>query len=357
MRKNKLTALAIALVAAALLAFLVVYCVPVDRMAVHYRLNKVKCVIKPGIARDDPLFARAQTEGFEIRDEAGWFFKIPLVDQVRDQDKRIRVLDGALTQQQLADGNQVIPRVYVTWRITDPIAYERNLRSDEAEAVKRVKTVTDSQSGSVFGRHTLDELVNTDPDKLRFDEIEAAILAGTQSELSRQQDSYGLEVTSLGITVIAFPEHTTRAVYGRMQAERRRAAEGHRSEGQRLRSERRANATAEAQTILARAEAEATRIRAEGEQLATEYYDVFAKAPQLSKFLSGLEALQTIAHDAAESGHPITIVQTTDSPIFEFLEAGLRQLSAPTEPAAAGTQPDQSQPVSPSVAPAPAAED
>jgi membrane protease subunit HflC len=343
MRQNKLTVLAIAVVALALLAFLVVYCVPVDKMAVHYRLNKVRYVVKPDIGPDDPLYARAQREGFQVRDEAGWFFKVPLIDHVRAQDKRIRVIDGALTQQQLADNNQIIPRVYVTWRVTDPVAYERNLRSDEAEAVKRIKTITGSQSGSMFGRRTLEELVNTDPDKLRFDDIEEEIL-------------YGLEVTSLGITWIAFPQDTTKAVYGRMQAERRRAAEMHRSEGQKLKSELRAEATEKAEMIIAQAEAESKSIKAQGEAEAAEYYDVFAKHRELSIFLDRLETLERIAEEAARAGQPLTMVLSTQSEIFKTLAEGAADMGMLMEEAPPETVLDQNRALSPPDAPAPAVE-
>ncbi len=326
MKESKLTVAVVGAVCLGLLAYLVCFSVRVDEMAVLYRFNKVRKVIRPsvGLADQAPLQLPPGTEDAEVVRRAGVFLKWPYpIDKVKKYDQRIRTLEGPLTQQQLPDNNQIIPRVYATWRVVDPVAFENSLGSDLTTAGQRLKNLVGNETAVVFGTHTLGNVVNTDRDELQFDQIEKEILANVRRTLASKENAYGIEVCSLGIMWVTLPEETTQAVFRRMQKERQRIAEELRSEGRRLKREKVAEAREEEDKIIAEANASATHIRAQAEAEAAEYYDTFAKNQGLAIFLRRLEAIRRIAASASDRDQPLTLVLSTKSEPFIAFEEGI----------------------------------
>jgi len=324
MRARWLTVAVVGAVFLGLGAYLFVYSVPIDRVAAHYRLGKVMRVIRPRLEKSAAgAQIPAATEGVEVIEEAGWFFKLPWpFDEVTDYDQRIRELEGRLVQTQLPDGNQVIPRTYATWRIVDPVAFKESLKGDEESAVRRLKTIIMNDTNEVFGHHNLEDVVNTDPAKLKFDQIEQEIFAQVKDSLEKTEQAYGVEVCSLGLTWIALPDDVTSSVFGRMEKERNRVAQGLLDEGEKEKRTQVAEAQEERDRILADAQAEAKKIRAEGEAEAAEYYVTFAEDPELAIFLRRLEAFKNIAMSASDNGQPLTLVLSTKAEPFGILESG-----------------------------------
>jgi len=327
MKGNWLTVTVVALVFAGLLTALVTFTVPVDKMAVLYHWNKPKMVVKPTVGleseQDTTVEDAWAAAGIEVVRKAGWFIKWPWpIDRVQRHDQRIRTILGTLTQQQLRDNYHASPRLYATWRIVDPIAFERTLKNDEETAKQRLKNIIGASSGVVFGEHELRDVVNTDESRLQFDEIEQAVFDGVKASLEGEQQPYGIEVCTLGISWITLPEETTQKVFERMQKERATHAETLRAEGDKEKRRLVAEARSAAGLIGAQAEADAKRIRAQGEAEAAQYYDTFAKDETLAIFLRKLEAIRRIAVSAARSGRPLSLVLSTDSPVFQLLEHG-----------------------------------
>ncbi|MFO7958987.1 MAG: SPFH domain-containing protein [Candidatus Brocadiia bacterium] len=328
MRESKLTIVVVAGVCLVLLVKLVTFSVPVHKTAVLYRWNEPKKIIRPPVTKTVEASEMPVPEGLppdvEVVNEAGWFFKWPYpIDTVKEADQWVRTLDGPLTQIQLPDGNQVLPRIYVTWRIVDPVGFERALQSDERVAARRLRTILSDQTATVFGNHVLADIVNTQPEQLKFDKIEQEIFEGVKRSLASREQSYGIEVCSLGIAWVALPESTTQAVFARMQEERNTQAERLRAEGDRIKRTKIAEAREEAERVMAEAEAEAKNIRADAEARAATYYDTFAEDETLAIFLRRLDAIRKITADAAANGRPLTFVVSTQTEPFSLFEQGI----------------------------------
>lgn len=322
MREKWATMTVVGGVAVGLLLYLVVYSVRVDQIAVHKRFSKVIRVVQPrlGAAGEEVARMAEGAEGVKVDDTAGWFLKLPWpFDQVDKHDQKIQLVDGPLAQIQLADEYQLIPRVYATWRLRDAVAFEKSLKGDMDSAEQRLKEIIGDQTATVFGKRRLRDVVNTDPGQLKFEDIEQEIFEGVRATLAGMKQTYGLEVTSLGITWIALPQATTSAVFERMAMERARWAEKHRAEGESDKQMKIAEADAARKTLLAEAGADAKRIRAAAETEAAQYYDVFAMDPDLAVMLRRLDALKSITQTAAEKGQPMTFVLTHTTPPFGVL--------------------------------------
>jgi len=321
MREGKLTIVVVAALMLCLLVYLVAFTVRVDQVAVHKRGGRVIRVIQPslhvGEQSEPPPSAR---EGhYEYDTTAGLKWKLPWpFEEVKYYSQRVRTVDAPLTQTQLQDGNQIIPRVYATWRIVDPVVFERTL-GEIPKAEQTLKTVIGNETAEIVGAYRLSDIVNVDAAKLKFPEIESRIYEDVRAKMGAE---YGIDVTSLGITWVALPESVTVAVFERMRKERESAAMKLRAEGEMLKRKRIAEANQQRDQIIAKAQAEAKEIMGRAEAEAAAYYDTFAKNESLAVFLRGLAAIRRIASDAQQSGRPMTLILSTKTPPFSLLEKG-----------------------------------
>jgi len=336
MRERWLTIIVVAAVFVVLLAYQVTYTVRVDQVAAHYRFGRVIKIVRPtlGLTEEQARQALAQGEasGVPVIPRAGCFLKLPWpVDRIRWFDQRIRYVDGHATQLQLPDENQLIPRVYATWRISDPVAFQKSLMGEEEQAKDALRQIIGGRTQEVFGRYRLHDIVNTDADQLKFDQIEREILEAVKSAVESSDKAYGIEVCSLGISWIALPDSATTAVFARMEQERRTEAEKLMEEGKKIRRTTVAEAQEKRDKVLADAEARAKGIRAEAEAEAAKSYEVFARNPDLSILLRSLESLENMTKSAADKNAPFTFVLDTKTPPFDRLLHGSSAAASPEE--------------------------
>jgi len=315
MKESRITVAAVALVILVLVVYFFVYQVRVTEVAVHYRAGKVQKVINA-----DP----------QVKDESGWYLRIPWLDRFVKFDRRARVLDGKLVETQLQDNWQVIISMFAAWHVSDPVVLRAKLKGEgeSPEQIVRkaediVKEIIQNETSKVVGKRRFDDFVNTDKDKLKFREITEEIAAGVRGALERE--NYGLTVGAFGIRRIAIPQATTAAVFRRMTTERSKIAQTYRSEGEREKTTILAQALAERKNIVAEAQAQAIETRRTGEEEEAKYYPEFARAPDLAIFLQRLETSATISKQASESGSPITFVLGPEVEPWSFLFTGPEQ--------------------------------
>jgi membrane protease subunit HflC len=152
-----------------------------------------------------------------------------------------------------------------------------------------------SAYSGVVGTHSFSDFISTDEKQLKFGQIEQEILARIQKDV--QDKGYGVEVKFVGIKRIGLPESVTKLVFERMQAERQLQVRRIEAEGQREASDIRSAANLASAKVLTEADAEATRIRGEGDKLAAASLQVFEREPELGKFLVQLRALEDFLKD------------------------------------------------------------
>jgi modulator of FtsH protease HflC len=243
--------------------------------------------------------------------EPGLYMRWPWpVQKVHRLDHRVHTLEGTFEQTLTGDGKTIIVTAYAGWRIADPVLFLERVGS-AAEAERNLNGLISNYKNAVFGRYPFSALVNTDPDALRFERIEAEILAAVAPEARAR---YGIETSFLGIQRLALPEAITEKVFERMRAERENIAERARAEGEGEAIRIRAEADSEREKILAGAEARAKRIRAEGDAEAARFYRVFEENPELAIFLRKLEVLEESLRERS------TVILGPDTEPFDLLE-------------------------------------
>ena len=244
-------------------------------------------------------------------DQAGLHLKWPWpIQDVIRMDRRYVVMEDRLEQQETKDRHVVIAKAFAIWRIDDPLSFHRLFRSDEnAEVFLRERL---RATKAEIGRFTFDELTNANPEKLKLDEIQRALLARMQSDL--QAHECGIHVSEVGISRILLPERITRSVFLRMQQTRQRFAQNARSEGKAIAQSITAQTNSDRQRIVAFAERIAQNIRAQGDAAAARYYDQYNQNPEFALFLRKLDALERSLN------RNTTFVLDTDSEPFELLK-------------------------------------
>ncbi|MBM4028753.1 MAG: protease modulator HflC [Planctomycetes bacterium] len=245
----------------------------------------------------------------EITDP-GLYAKWPTpIEQVHKFDSRMRVLEAELGETTTSGTIPIIVNTYVVWRVAEPLKFLNAVKTiDNAESKLR-NQINDTQN-RVIGQHAFGEFVNSDPEKIRFDQIQEAMLADLQGPVLKD---YGIEIKTLGIKQLKVSADVTKQVFERMKAERQRSTDRTISEGEAEAGRIRAEANKKREVLLAAAEARAKRIRGDGDAEAAKYYEMLEEDPQLAIFLRNLEALAVTLKERA------TVVIPADADPFQLL--------------------------------------
>ena len=243
----------------------------------------------------------------------GLRFRIPFVDQVVRLDARLLMTEPPAAEYLTLDKKNVVARTFLTWRLDDPLRYLQTVQlRDAAEA--RLAAVTSSEIGAAFGSVPFDALVSTDADKMRLGAIIDQVEQRVRDTAARE---YGVNLVSLRVERLAFPQQNEASVFQRMRAERQRIAKQFRSEGEEQSLKIRAEADRERARILAEADRKASEIRGQAEAEAARIYaEALAADPEFYRFVRTLEAYDKIIDKDT------TVILPADSPLMKGLLGG-----------------------------------
>jgi membrane protease subunit HflC len=190
-----------------------------------------------------------------------------------------------------SDNYNLVVMVYAGWRISKPEEFfPKFANGSTTEAVKTLEGLVRSAKAAVIGKHQLSDLVSTDPNRIKFTDIENEILATIQSQVNSK--NYGIEMEYLGFRKMGFPESVTQEVFKRMTSERQVLTSRIQNEGDAEATRIRSAADSKSLQMLADADAEATRIRSEGQRQAADSFTIFQQEPEFASFLLNLSALE-----------------------------------------------------------------
>jgi len=242
--------------------------------------------------------------------EPGLYFKWPPpIESVQKFDSRARGLVAELGETPTKGAVPIIVNTFIVWRIAEPLAFFNAVGTISDAESKLLSQISDTQN-KVIGRHEFSEFVNSDPAKIKFDDIEKEMLAEIQKAV---RSDYGIEIKSLGIRQLKISEDVSKAVFERMKAERNRRTEGTIAEGSAASKKIVTDALSMQTELLAAAEARAKAIRAQGDAEAAQYYKLLEQDPQLAMFLRDIDALKRILEQRS------TVVISADTEPFKLL--------------------------------------
>ena len=223
----------------------------------------------------------------EVITEPGLNIKLPPpLQNVTYIDKRLLTLDSPDTEPMLtAEKQRVVIDWYVRWRITDPMAYIRNVGLDEKSGANQLNRVVRNAFQEEINKRTVKDLLSLSRDVLMND-VKREVL-----EKVRGDKPWGVDVVDVRITRADYVDAITESVYRRMEAERKRVANELRSTGAAEGEKIRADADRQREVTIANAYREAQKIKGQGDsQAARIYNESFGRDPQFAQFYRSLDA-------------------------------------------------------------------
>ena len=224
-------------------------------------------------------------------DKPGWYWKWPMgINTVHKFDSRVNLYVGGMKETTTKGGEPIVVTSYVAWKIGEPLKFLETVGNKKA-AEKDLGTLLSSTQNSVIGEHYFSEFVNSDPDKISFEQIENEMFTTLSAQA---EDIYGIEIKAVGLRQLGVPQKVTAKVFDRMKADRNIKTEATIAEGEAEATRIRTNAESKRTKLLALVEAEAKTIRGAGDAEAATFYSMLDADPEFAIFLQNIEALKKI---------------------------------------------------------------
>jgi membrane protease subunit HflC len=242
--------------------------------------------------------------------DPGWYFKWPApIQRIYKFDSRMRVFEADVGETTTKGAVPIIVNTYIVWKIAEPLAFFNAVGTVREAESKLLSQISDTQN-KVIGLHFFGEFVNSDPAKIKFEEIQDEMLADLKQAV---KENYGIEIKTLGIRQLKVGEDVSKDVFERMRAERNRKTEATIAQGNAEATRIKADADSKKTELLAAAEARAKAIRGQGDAEAAKFYKLLKADPEFAMFLRNIDAIKKILEKRS------TIVLSADTEPFKLL--------------------------------------
>lgn len=245
----------------------------------------------------------------KVESESGPSFKIPFVQTTQSIPKHKMIYDIAPSDVTTKDKKVLNVDSFVIWEVSDPLKYLSTVGASEATATVRLENAVYNATKNVMSSLTQEEIIAN-----RDGQLAADILSSIGSSL---EDSYGIRVIAAETKKLDLPNSNKQSVYERMISERNNIAAQYTADGEYQSSLIINQTDRTARETVARAEAEAEKIRADAEaqymQILSDAYNDEDKA-DFYNFVRSLDALK-----ASLKGGNKTIILGADSELSEIL--------------------------------------
>jgi membrane protease subunit HflC len=245
--------------------------------------------------------------------EPGLKFRWPWpIQQVLKFDKRTQNFEGKFKESYTQDRINVLVSVFAGWSISDPAMFRERFGGSLIEARNALDGMIENAKSAVVGGHPFAHLVSTDPQQLKFDELEKEILALVAPQAKSR---YGIDVKFVGIKRVGLPESGTQAELNNMKAERQRIVATTLAQGDNQATLIRSQAELERSKLLAEADAKVIEIQGQANLAATRSLEVFKQEPELGLLLLKQKALIEVLKDRT------TLILDQRTPPLDLLDA------------------------------------
>jgi len=242
------------------------------------------------------------------QDQAGLYFKIPLIQQVEKLDKKNIGLDIQNIEVLASDQRRLSVDAFVRWRIKDPLKFYQRFRTELA-AAGQLNQITNSTIREELGDVPVPEIISGQRSQL-MDRIRVKV--------NEQLSDDGIDIIDVRIRQADLPQEVAQGVYSRMQSARFQEAQRIRAEGEEKSRLIRAQASREKTVIEAQAREQGQMIRGEGDAKSTEVYaNAYNKDPEFFRFQRALIACDK----AIQEGTQVIVAPKSLGICDEFIES------------------------------------
>ena len=223
--------------------------------------------------------------GETVRDnvDVGLHFKIPIIQEVKKFDARLRSLDEDPDRILTVESKYLLVDSFVKYKISDVLLFYKATGGSFNNLNNLLGQRTEFELKNQFGKRTVTEVVSGERDEL---------MSTMRDNLASSVVDLGIEVIDFRIKRIDLPSELSNSVYERMRTERKRLAEELRSEGKEISREITATADKDRIIILAEANKLSQQLRGEGEATAAAIYaEAHNQDPEWYEFIRTMELL------------------------------------------------------------------
>lgn len=240
--------------------------------------------------------------------EAGLHFKFPFIDQERLFDVRVLAMALPTKSYLTIEKKPLDVDSYATWQIVKVGDFYRTTAGNESNAISLLEARIDKGLRDQFGKRTMHEVVAGEREEL-MDELTANL-----DEIAREE--FGIKIIDIRVRAIDLPANVSASVYERMESERLKIAQEHRSKGEELAEGIRADADRQRVVFEADAFNQAEQIRGEADAVAARIYaDAFSQDPEFYAFYRSLKAYEETFADKSD----IMVIEP-DSQFLKYLK-------------------------------------
>jgi len=257
--------------------------------------------------------------------EAGFYLKLPFVQEVNYFDKKVQIWDGDPNQIPTNDKTYVYLDVTARWRITDALLYMQAVKT-EARAQSLLDDIIDGTVRDMVNKNNLIEIIrssdwsldtmtnardNQGPPVIGRDGITTQILEAA----AKVTPQYGIELLDVMFKRVNYIESVRLKVYDRMISERKRIAAERRSTGEGKKAEILGKVERELKVILSEANRESSEIKGKADASATKIYgDIYSQDPDFFSFYKTLQSYSNVI------GKNTSLILSADSDLFHYLQ-------------------------------------
>ena len=243
-----------------------------------------------------------------VVDEPGLSMKMPFIQSTSTLPKTEMLYDLAVSDVITSDKKSMVADSFVLWRISDPLKFIQSLSGNISNAEYRIDTVVYNALKTVISSMKQEDVISG-----RDGELAKKIMDNVGDTFEK----YGIKLLAIETKRIDLPDENKSAVYERMISERGNIAASYAAEGEAEAKQIRNEADKTVEITLSQAEAQAEKLKAEGEaeymRILSEVYDTADEA-DFYEFMRALDMAKS-----SLGGENNTIVISSDSPIASIL--------------------------------------
>ncbi len=242
--------------------------------------------------------------------EPGLKFKLPLIQNTVDYDKRILDYDLPVEEIIASDQKRLVVDPFARYKILDPLKFYQTVRNENGIR-NRLNSIIIAALRRVVGGVKLSSLLT---DKRQ------SIMSDIRDEVNREAQRFGIEVIDVRIRRADLPEANSLAIFDRMKSEREKEAREYRAQGQEASKRIRSIADRDKTVILANASKKGQILKGEGDSQSIKIYaNAFKKDPEFFMFYRSMQAYKESLSDEST-----TMVLSPNSDFFKYFNNILR---------------------------------
>ncbi len=252
-------------------------------------------------------------EFIDAKTEAGLYFKVPLLQNIKFYDRRILLLDAPRPDRITTSEKKPLNVDFIAyWRIVDVRKYYQSVGGDDDAskqdaAKQRLAQTIRAILGQEINKRTIHEAISAERDK---------IMTETRQRADADAKQIGVEIVDVRLRRVELPEEVLAQVYQRMESERKRVANELRSQGGAESEKIRADADRQREVILADAYKQAQKTKGDGDAKASAIYAAaYGQNPEFYSFYRSLETYKATFRNKSD-----IMVLDPSSEFFQYLK-------------------------------------